>query len=116
MLPLYFLLGQKSTAKKPCKTRVLTGLLSPYVLVWYSIHIMKHAVKIKVYKDDGFYIAEGVDIALVTQGKTLDELIKNIQEAVELYLDGEEPEKIGIIANPSILVNFELPIPAHAQA
>ena len=77
---------------------------------------MKHVIQIKVYRSDEQYIAEGVDIAIATFAKTLDGLVKNIQEAVELYLEDEDPKKTGIISNPSILVNFELPVPLHAQA
>ena len=56
---------------------------------------MKHVIQIKVYRSDEQYIAEGVDIAIATFAKTLDGLVKNIQEAVELYLEDEDPKKNG---------------------
>lgn len=43
---------------------------------------MKHIIQVYVSKGDRYYIAEGVDLPIVTQGKTLDELAKNIQEAM----------------------------------
>jgi predicted RNase H-like HicB family nuclease len=46
---------------------------------------MKKIVQIHIYKGDNYYIAEGVDLPIVTQAKTLDELVKNIREAVELH-------------------------------
>ena len=48
---------------------------------------MKHIIQFHVYKGDSAYIAEGVDLPVVTQGKTLNELAHNIQETVELQLE-----------------------------
>ena len=47
---------------------------------------MKNIIQIHVYKGDKYYIAEGVDVPVVTQGKTLDELMTNVMEALELQL------------------------------
>ena len=49
-----------------------------------------------------------VDLPVVTQGKTLDELALNIKEAVELHLEGENVADFDLAPKPSILVNFEL--------
>ncbi len=45
---------------------------------------------------------------MVTQGNTLDEVVENLIEAVGLHLEDENPEDFGLVANPSIFVNFEL--------
>lgn len=58
-------------------------------------------------------MAEGVDLPVVTQGKTLDELMHNIQEAVELHLEGENLADLGLDKDPSVLANIELSL-AHA--
>ena len=55
---------------------------------WYRIN-MKHIVQFTISKGEKFYVAEGINFPAVTQGKTLDELVKNITEAVELGLEGE---------------------------
>jgi predicted RNase H-like HicB family nuclease len=44
----------------------------------------------------------------VTQGKTLDEVVENIREAVSLHLEGEDLKELGISPDFSILVNMEL--------
>ena len=75
---------------------------------------MKHIINIYVSKGDEYYVAEGVDLPVVTQGKTLDELVKNIKEAIELHLEGESLTDFGIAPNPSVLMNFELPSQIHA--
>jgi predicted RNase H-like HicB family nuclease len=61
------------------------------------------------------YVAECLEISVVTQGETLDEVVKNLTEAVSLHLEGEDPAEFGLVPNPSILVTFELQ-PSHAQA
>ncbi|MBI3685307.1 type II toxin-antitoxin system HicB family antitoxin [Candidatus Azambacteria bacterium] len=69
---------------------------------------MKHIVQFNISKGEKYYIAEGVNFPAVTEGKTLDELVKNVKEAVELGLEGENPADFGLASAPSVLVNFEL--------
>lgn len=66
---------------------------------------MKRIIQFHISKGDKYYTAEGVDLPVVTQGKTLDELAKNIQEAVELHLEDENLSDLNIAPNPSILMN-----------
>lgn len=70
---------------------------------------MKHIVQFRISKGDKYYTAEGIDLAIVTQAKTLDELTKNIIEATSLHLEGEDPADFGLSPSPSVLINFELP-------
>ncbi len=58
--------------------------------------------------DERGYIAECLEIAVVTQGKTLDEISQNLVEAVSLHLEGEAPTEFGLVAKPSLVVTFEL--------
>ncbi|MFO8101534.1 MAG: type II toxin-antitoxin system HicB family antitoxin [Dehalococcoidia bacterium] len=69
---------------------------------------MRHSIKAFVYKGEEYYIAECMDIAVVTQGKTLDKTMHNLQEAVGLHLEGEDLAEFGLAPNPSLLVTFEL--------
>lgn len=48
---------------------------------------MKRIIQLHISKGDKYYTAEGADLPIVTQGKTLDELAENIREAVELHLE-----------------------------
>ena len=75
---------------------------------------MRNIIHIEVYKSDNYYIAEGLNLPLVTQGKTLDEVIENVKEAVELTLEGEKLSDFDFSENPQVLVNFELPSPVYA--
>lgn len=46
--------------------------------------------------EESGYIAECVEIAVVTQGATLDEVMRNLQEAVALHLEGEDLTALGL--------------------
>lgn len=69
---------------------------------------MKHVIQFHVYKGDKYYIAEGLDLPVVTQAKSLDELAKNIEEAVSLHLADEDPANYSLVAQPSVMLNMEL--------
>ncbi len=65
--------------------------------------------------EEGGYVAECVEVAVVTQGHTIDETVQNLREAVALHLEGESPMEFGLREHPTLLVTMEVP-PAHAQA
>lgn len=69
---------------------------------------MKTIIQFHIHKGETHYIAEGVDLPVVTQGKTLDELAANLKEAVSLHLEGENLADLGLAPHPSVLMNFEL--------
>ncbi len=69
---------------------------------------MRNIIQIHIYKDKDYYIAEGVNLSVVTQAKTLDKLIKNIREAVALHLEGEDLSEFNLSPNPSVFLNYEL--------
>lgn len=54
------------------------------------------------------WVAECFEIAVVTQGGTLDELMANLKEAVALALEGEDPASLGLAPNPAVVVTMEL--------
>jgi len=69
---------------------------------------MRHTIKAFVHKGETHYVAECMDLNVVTQGKTLDETVANLQEAVALYLEGEDLEELDLAPNPTLLITFEL--------
>jgi predicted RNase H-like HicB family nuclease len=69
---------------------------------------MKKIIHVRVFRGDSQYVAECLDLPVVTQAKTLDELAANIKEAVALHLDGEEPGEWGLAPNATILATVEL--------
>lgn len=53
------------------------------------------------------YVAECVEISVVTQGNTLDEVVNNLKEAVLLHLEGEDTREFGLVAKPFLHITFE---------
>jgi len=48
---------------------------------------MKKTIQVHIYKGDKYFVAECLDLPVVTQGKTLDELAHNVKEAISLGLE-----------------------------
>ena len=69
---------------------------------------MKNIIQFSISQEDGVYTADGVNVPIVTEGKTFEELKDNIVEAVELFFEGEDPASLGFGFTPSILTSFEL--------
>ncbi len=57
---------------------------------------LQRTIKAFVRKGEKQYVAECVDIAVVTQGTTLDETLANLQEAIALHLEGEDLSELGL--------------------
>jgi predicted RNase H-like HicB family nuclease len=69
-----------------------------------------HAV---VLRDQGVYVGECLEVAVVTQGRTLDELISNLEEAVSLHLEGEDLSRMGIHSATRLSIAYEIPVFHH---
>ncbi|RJS74713.1 type II toxin-antitoxin system HicB family antitoxin [Candidatus Bathyarchaeota archaeon] len=69
---------------------------------------MRRIIQVKVYKGEKYYVAECLDLPVVSQGKTLDEVVANIKEAIELHLESEDLKELEILPDFSILINLEL--------
>ncbi|HXK70846.1 MAG TPA: type II toxin-antitoxin system HicB family antitoxin [Caldisericia bacterium] len=69
---------------------------------------MKKIIQVRIYKGDEYYVAECIDLPVVSQGRNLDEVSENIKEAVLLHLEGEDLKEWDISPDFTILVNYEL--------
>jgi predicted RNase H-like HicB family nuclease len=65
--------------------------------------------------DTSGFIGECLEVAVVTQGATVDETIENLRGAVALHLDGEDPADFGLRACPTLLVTIEVQ-PSYVKA
>ena len=74
---------------------------------------LQHTIKAVIRRGDTQYVAECLEIPVVTQGKTLDEVIANLQEAVALHLEHEDLAELGLAPHPSLVVTLECE-PVHA--
>ncbi len=67
-----------------------------------------HTINAIIRKGEEFYVAECVEIGVVTQGKTVDETIANLREAVALHLENEDLTELRLAPNPSLIITMEL--------
>ena len=58
--------------------------------------------------DESGYVAECLELPVVTQGATLDEVAANLREAVALHLTGEDAATWGLVPAPTLVVTLEL--------
>lgn len=69
---------------------------------------MKKIINFKIFQGEKYYVAECIDLPIVTQGLTLDETMANIKEALSLHLEDEDLNLLNIMKNPAVSVNFDL--------
>lgn len=69
---------------------------------------MKRTIQVRISRGEHHFVAECLDLPVVTQALTLDELTENIREAIGLHLEGEDLEELELAANPTILATLEL--------
>ena len=63
-----------------------------------------HAV---ISESEGLYVAECLEVAVVTQGRSLDETLANLRSALELHIDDEELARAGLSQAPRLAVSYE---------
>lgn len=68
---------------------------------------LQHTIKAFIRKGERFYVAECLEVPIVTQGKTIDEVVENIKEAVAVHLEGEDLEQLGLAPNPTLIITME---------
>lgn len=69
---------------------------------------LQHTIKAVLRKGEKYYVIECLEIAVVSQGRTIDEAIDNLREAVALHLEGEDLTAMGLAPDPTILLTMEL--------
>ena len=77
---------------------------------------MKKIIQVHIHKGEKYYVAECLDLPVVTQAETLDQLADNLKEALALHLEGEDLSDFDLAPDPSILASFELEPLIHAKA
>jgi len=63
---------------------------------------LKRTIQVRISHGEHQFVAECLDLPVVTQAPTLDELAINIREAIGLHLDGEDLAELGFCPDPTI--------------
>ena len=69
---------------------------------------MKTVIKAETYQDGDYYCGRCLDFDIFTQGKTLDELVENLKEAISLHFEGDPSGLAGFSPHPSLLTMMDL--------
>jgi predicted RNase H-like HicB family nuclease len=57
-----------------------------------------------VRKEDGLYVALCPELDVASQGKSVEEALRNLKEALELYLEDEDVEKPSKVEAPIVTI------------
>lgn len=68
---------------------------------------LQETIHTVISESEGAYVAECLELAVVTEGDSLDETLRNLREAVGLFMSEEEPASLGLVANPRLSISFE---------
>jgi predicted RNase H-like HicB family nuclease len=63
-----------------------------------------------IARSGAWYAAECLELPVVTQGRTLDETVSNLREALALHLQGEDTDALGLATSLVLQVVFETPL------
>jgi len=72
-----------------------------------SILPLRDTIHVVVRRSAGFFYAEGLELAVVTQARSLDELLRNLRQAIRLHLEGEDASAFGMTPSPRIVMTYE---------
>ena len=69
---------------------------------------MKRTIQVRIFRGEKQYVAECLDLPVVTQAPTLDELAANIRQAIAQHLEGEDLAELGLTNDPTVIATLEL--------
>jgi predicted RNase H-like HicB family nuclease len=61
-----------------------------------------------VHQEEDWYVAQCLEVDVASQGRTIDEAVKNLAEAVELYLEEVDDPQGHVTATP-LVTSFQVP-------
>jgi predicted RNase H-like HicB family nuclease len=90
--------------------RSVTARPSPGDFRESALPIRRDVIHAVVHPDgDGYYV-ECLEVAVITQGDNLDDLVRNLDEALSLHLEGEDLAALGLSSHPKLQLIIEKPL------
>ena len=62
---------------------------------------------IVIQQEDDWYVSKCIENGVASQGKTIEDAISNIKEAIELFYEDTKPE---IMLSPALITTLEVAI------
>jgi len=69
--------------------------------------VPRRTIHAAITRGNGWYSAECLEVAVVTQGRTLDQTMANLRDAIALHLEDDDPATLGLQLPVSMHVTFE---------
>ena len=60
-----------------------------------------------IQKEEDWYVAKCIENGIASQGKTIEDSVSNLKEAIELYYEDNKPEAL---AEPAFVTTLEVAI------
>ncbi len=60
-----------------------------------------------IQKEENWYVATSIETNVASQGKTIDEALDNLKEALELYFEDNTPDEMN---NPVFITTLEVAV------
>ena len=67
----------------------------------------RRTIHAAITRGDGWYSAECLEVAVITQGRTLDQTLSNLRDAIALHLEDADAGTLGLRAPIAMHVTFE---------
>ena len=72
-----------------------------------GVIIMSRRFTVIIQKEDDWYVAKCLENGVASQGKTIEDSVSNIKEAIALYYEDNEQE---IAVSPAFITTLEVAI------
>ena len=72
--------------------------------------IRRETIHAVIRGDKSPYVAECLEFAVVTQGKTLDEVVENLRQALAFHLQDEDKPILGLVEHPRLQLIYHTAI------
>ena len=89
------------------KRRTTSSVARERRLAYGSPSAARRTIHAALTRGNGWYSAECLEIAVVTQGRTLDETLANLREAIGLHLESGDAAALGFTGPVALQVTFE---------
>lgn len=73
----------------------------------YAATPLRDSVHAVISRGGRAFVVECLEVAVVTQGRTLDEAVANLREALALHFEGEDLGEFGLTASPRLVISYE---------
>jgi predicted RNase H-like HicB family nuclease len=92
---------------RPSRTRAGVVREQPAMFAASPAPAARRTIHAAIHRSGAWYSAECLEIAVVTQGRTLDQTVANLREAIALHLEGDDPETLGLATPLALHVTIE---------